>query len=146
MNLENEASSSKKREFKFERKRRAHYEASSEGQRQNKLKIETMLNNISLFLNSIGLEFSNDIFHLRTRRSDNSTVKPRIVFYINNEPVNKKILSSVGVLTDSQVLKTVRKFDKELTYKVLKAKDKMSLSRKKFLMFVDLFENPNKKK
>jgi hypothetical protein len=148
MNIEN--TSVNKRVYNFEssasRKRRAHFKASSEAQRQNKSKIENMLNNINFYLNSIGLEFSNDIFHVKERRSDNSTVNPRVVFYCNNEPVNKKILSSVAVSTDREVLETKRNFDKELTYQVLKAKDKASLSRKQLLIFVDLFENPNKKK
>jgi hypothetical protein len=149
--------------FKINRKRTRHFQTARERQRRNLNQIKKLLEDVGIYLNSIGLEFSNKIFHIkeseenfRIRRDENEIIRDhekneinlnyKLVFYQNNQPTNQKTIKYQEVETDNKIcydmsVQYEEQNKNKITYDLLKAKDQMSLSDLKFKTLKDLFNN-----
>ena len=125
------------------RQRKPHFSSLPEQQRRNKIEIEKMLKRVNFFLESIGLQFCNNIFHVEKIENNNKVDSEnnnvvKVVFYTNKIPTNNKIVSSISIQTEDYKRPRIQ-VDENTVYKALEAKDRMSLSREKFKVFSEIY-------
>ena len=138
---------------KIRKRKKKHFSVAKQNQRNNKNAILKKLNNLNLFLASLGLEFSNNIFHIKEKLDEQVNLNQQVLFYRNNLPImidsyrNIQLTKTRDTQTEFET-NTINKStqtenfnNKDYIYRCLKAKDELSISNSKIKILNGLFNN-----
>ena len=132
--------------------KKPYFSVSLEMQRRNRRLIEKKINELNTFLNTMNLEFINNLFHLKEKNPNNNFLNARVILYRNNQPLQ---WSGDKLITDSATQSEEKELENKYTqtyndneywlFKCLQAKDELSISDDKLLQFSKLFTNKTPK-